>query len=318
MYTRNQFSSLLGVDQKKLKKADRQLDRLQNGEYPKHYNPDDISLYRQSLGCQPEPIATRKQLFLNFKGGTGKTSISISYAYRLGELGYRVLMVDLDSQGHAAKCLGIDAEQCEKTLYDIIIKNVPIDEAIVQSTLDNLHIIPSNLRMSTVDLALMPLKAREFKLQAAFSALTEHYDFIIIDAPPSFGLLNLNALIAATDLFVPVLADFLSFHGLKLLFDTITGLEQDLQLILDQIFILINHYNPTTIIARQAREALEKHYPDFLLDTVIRQCTKFAQCSAEGIPINAFDPSCKASKDISQLISEVFDRTANLQLKEVG
>jgi chromosome partitioning protein len=257
-------------------------------------------------------------LFLNFKGGTGKTSISVSYAYCLAELGYSVLLVDLDSQGHAAKCLGVDAEQCKMTLYEILVKKVDTNEVIIQYPLKGLYLIPSNLRMSTIDLALMPMTAREYKLKRVFEKMENHYDFIILDAPPSFGLLNLNALIASTELFVPVLADFLSFHGLKLLFDTISGLEQDLQLMLDQIYIFINHYNPTTIISRQARESLEKHYSEYLINTVIRQCTKFAQSSAEGIPITLFDPTCKAAEDIVKLIEEIFKHTSTGQYKEVS
>src|SRR5262249_19130031 len=120
-----------------------------------------------------------------------------------------------------------------------------------------------------------------------------------------FGLLNLNALMATHDLFVPVLPDFLSFHGLRLLFETVHDLEQDLEHVLDRVSIVINAYNPTTRIAREAKEALESHYGEYLARTVIRQCTKFAQASGEGCPIFAFDPSSKGAQDIQALIDEV-------------
>lgn len=310
-YTRNRFAQILGIDDTRLAQIDTLLNRAgENGVPAQTYGSSDLSVYRAHIGIYPEKSAkVRNQLFLNFKGGTGKTSISISYAYNLAEKGYRILMIDLDSQGHAAKCLGFEAEEFEKTLYDVLIKKTPAEEAIIVSPLKELHFIPSNLRMSTIDLALMPMHAREFRLQKALEPVAHNYDFIIMDAPPSFGLLNLNALMAANDLFVPVLADFLSFHGLRLLFDTITGLEQDLQLTLDQVFIIINSFNPTTRIAREAREALEKHYPDFMLSTMIRQCTKFAQASSEGQPISAYDPSSKAADDIEALIAEVNTRT---------
>src|SRR5205823_5024584 len=138
------------------------------------------------------------------------------------------------------------------------------------------------------------------------------YDYAILDAPPSFGLLNLNALMAAHDLFVPVLADFLSFHGLKLLFETVQSLEEDLQHVLDHIFVIINAYNATYKIAKEAREALEKHYPDFLLKQVIRQCTKFAQSSSEGIPIFAYDAESKGAEDIQSVLDEVLDRIGQM------
>lgn len=309
-YMRTHFAGLLKIDEAKLFELDQQFNKIGTDGIPTQtYTPRDLSLYRSKLGVYPANLKVHRQLFLNFKGGTGKTSISISYAYNLAERGYKVLMVDLDSQGHAAKCLGFEAEHFEKTLYDILIKKVPIQDVIMISPLQELHFIPSNLKMSTIDLALMPMHAREFRLQKAYESILDNYDFIIMDAPPSFGLLNLNALMATDDLLVPVLADFLSFHGLRLLFDTITGLQQDLQLTLDQVFIVLNNYNPTTRIAREAKEALEKHYPDFLLSTVVRQCTKFAQASSEGQPITAFDPQSKASDDISALIAEVFSRT---------
>jgi chromosome partitioning protein len=126
-----------------------------------------------------------------------------------------------------------------------------------------------------------------------------------MDAPPSFGLLNLNALIAAHDLLVPVLPDFLSFHGLRLLFETLGQLEDDLDHTMQRIVILLNQYNPTTRIAREAQRALESHYPEFLARTIIRQCTQFARASSEGVPVNAYAPLCRGSKDVESLIAEM-------------
>ena len=234
-------------------------------------------------------MATRKQLFLNFKGGTGKTSLSSNYAYRLAEMGHRVLVIDLDSQGHATKCLGFEGEDFPKTLLEVLVKRVPMKDVIQKTDIENLSFVPSNLTMSTVDLALMPMAGREFKLKNALKEVEAHYDFIIFDAPPSFGLLNLNALIATDDLIVPVLADFLSFHGLKLLFETVQSLEEDLSHVLDHVFIVVNSFNQTFKLAKEALEALKKHYPEYLMPQVIRQCTKFAQASSEGLPIFRFD-----------------------------
>jgi chromosome partitioning protein len=137
--------------------------------------------------------------------------------------------------------------------------------------------------------------------------VADDYEFVVMDAPPSFGLLNLNALIAADDLFVPVLPDFLSFHGLKLLFETLGQLEEDLEHTLRRIVIVLNHYNPTTRIAREARNALQSHYPEFLSRTIIRQSTEFAQASSEGVPITAFAPGCRGAKDVRALVDETID-----------
>ena len=272
------------------------------------YSPDDLSVLREKLPRPAQPFPSRIQLFLNFKGGTGKTSLSTSYAFRLAERGYGVLMLDLDSQGHATKCLGKEGSNFPSTLYDVLIRKVPISEVIIQTGMPGLSLVPSNLAMSTIDLALMPLSGREFRLRNALEQVRKQYDFIIMDAPPSFGLLNLNALMAACDLIVPVLADFLSFDGLKLLFETIQGLEDDLSHQLENIFIVVNSYNQTFKIAREALDALKTHYSDYLLNAVVRQCTKFAQASSEGYPIFCFDPHSKGATDIEAMQVEVMER----------
>ncbi len=298
VYTPKVAAELLGIAPKALASA------LKKDSY----SPEDLWDLRGKLRREPPPVGTRKQLFLNFKGGTGKTSLSTSYAWRLAEMGYGVLLIDLDSQGHATKCLGFEGEDFQRTLLDVLVKKQPVSQVIQKSSLPNLDFVPSNLSMSTVDLALMPMAGREFKLKNALKEVEAHYDFIIFDAPPSFGLLNLNALMAADDLLVPVLADFLSFHGLKLLFDTVNSLEEDLGHVLDHVFIVVNSFNATFKLAKEALAALKEHYPEFLMPTVIRQCTRFAQASSEGMPIFRFDRDSKGAADVQKLLDEVLNR----------
>jgi chromosome partitioning protein len=272
------------------------------------YGPEDLPVLREKLKRPPEPFPPRTQLFLNFKGGTGKTSVSSSYAYRLAERGYRVLMIDLDSQGHATKCLGQEGSSFAHTLLDVLIRKTPVTEVTVATRMPGLSLVPANLSMSTIDLALMPLAGREYRLRNALKEVEGQYDFIVMDAPPSFGLLNLNALMAASDLVIPVLADFLSYDGLRLLFETIQGLEQDLAHQLENIFIVVNAYNQTFKIAREALDALRTHYAEYLLDTVVRQCTKFAQASSEGCPIFGYDADSKGATDIEAMQLEILGR----------
>src|SRR5512142_931054 len=272
------------------------------------YGPEDLPVLREKLKRAPEPFPPRVQLFLNFKGGTGKTSVSSSYAYRLAERGYRVLMIDLDSQGHATKCLGQEGSSFEHTLLDVLIRKTPISEVTVATRMPGLSLVPANLDMSTIDLALMPLAGREFRLRNALREEESKYDFVVMDAPPSFGLLNLNAIMAAGDLIIPVLADFLSYDGLRLLFETIQGLEQDLSHQLENIFVVVNAFNQTFKIAREALEALRTHYSEYLLRSVVRQCTKFAQASSEGCPIFGYDPDSKGATDIEAMQEEILER----------
>ena len=326
-YSARRFAQVLGISASELAEAESKGALSPSRPPPTSakgaqiYTVADLDAARRNLGKVPARRAMRRQLFLNFKGGTGKTSVSSSYAFRLAEMGHRVLVIDLDSQGHASKCLGVSGEEAERTLFDSIIRKTPLSETIVPTGMPGLDLVPSNLSMSTIDLSLMPLNAREFRLRNVLKEVENQYDYAVLDAPPSFGLLNLNALMAASDLFVPVLADFLSFHGLKLLFETVQSLEEDLQHVLDHIFVVINAYNATYKIAKEAKEALEKHYPDFLLKQVIRQCTKFAQASSEGVPIFAYDAESKGAEDIQAVLDEVLRRigeTPKLKLATQG
>lgn len=298
-YTVKRLAEIVGATEKQVVSALGRKDGL---------GPEDLPVLREKLKRAPEPFPPRVQLFLNFKGGTGKTSLSSSYAYRLVERGYRVLMVDLDSQGHATKCLGKEGSSFSLTLLDVLIRKRPVSEVTVATGMPGLALVPANLTMSTIDLALMPLAGREFRLRNALREVEGKYDFVVMDAPPSFGLLNLNALMAATDLVIPVLADFLSYDGLRLLFETIQGLEQDLSHQLEHIFIVVNAFNQTFRIAREALQALRTHYSEYLLDTVVRQCTKFAQASSEGCPIFGYDPDSKGATDIDAVQAEILAR----------
>ena len=304
-YTRSQFAKLLGFTDKQLKAADKLPELKALGGGRDSYQLPLLSAYRRVLDRHPHREPLRRQLFLNFKGGTGKTSLSVAYAFRLAEMGHRVLLIDLDSQGHATQHLGVAGENLQRTVYDTLVSGVPIDDVILPTPLEEFDVLPANLRMTTIDISLMPMAGREYKLQRALARVTDRYEFIVMDAPPSFGLLNLNALMATDDLLVPVLPDFLSFHGLKLLFETLGQLEDDLNHRLQRIKIVINQYNPTTRIAREAKGALESHYREFLSDTIVRQCTQFARASSDGLPINAYAPSSKGARDIDALITEM-------------
>jgi len=183
---------------------------------------------------------------LNFKGGTGKTSVSTSYAFRLAEMGHRVLVIDLDSQGHASKCLGVQGEEAEKTLFDAIIKKTPLSSVILKTGMPGLDLVPSNLTMSTIDLSLMPAcRARVPAAQRAQGGGGHGTTNAVLDAPPSFGLLNLNALMAAHDLFRARAPRLPLLPRAQAPLRDVQGLEEDLEHVLDHIFIVINAYNAT-------------------------------------------------------------------------
>ncbi|MDD5067801.1 MAG: ParA family protein [bacterium] len=303
-YTWKSAAILLGQPEETVKKACGKLNLRRNGLSVK-----DIEQIRYVLNIPLKFIKGCKQLFLSFKGGTGKTTLSSAYAFRLAELGYKVLAVDLDPQGHLTTCMGLNSEEYEATLYDVLVEKKSIQELIISSSLKNLFVIPSNFNMSPVELSLISLNAREFKLRKALESIQDEYHFIVMDAPPNFGLLNLNSMLAADDIIIPVLADFLSYQSLKLIFEALKDIKDDFNYELKHKHILLNYYNDKFRICRNSREALEKYYPDYLLKSVIRQSTAITRATSKGMTIFQYEPVSKAAEDISALTHEILGRS---------
>lgn len=312
LYTIGEFASLLGVSKAVIYKWEKEgkinrAQRVRRGKTMyRFYTTDDIRDARIKLNLQPPSSRKRKQLFLNFKGGTGKSVISANYGYRLAQHGYKILMVDLDAQGHLTKCLGCNPEAFTKTLYDVVINKNPIQSAIVSTSMSTMDILPANLGLSPIELSLTNLHAREYKLRRALADIEDAYDIIILDAPPNIGLLNLNAILSVDDLLVPVLADFLSYDGLKILFETLRDIEDEFDFILKNIHIFLNRFNESMNISMRTRDAIQKNYADYLCETVIRQNTTLSDATAHGVSIFEFAPNSRAASDINKLVNEIY------------
>lgn len=308
VYSPMAFAKILGISRQELidKEAKGTLPPAKrNSRRERFYRPEDINKYRHFLGLPPLIPSVRKQLFLNFKGGTGKSTISASYGFRLAQMGVRTLLIDLDPQGHLTQCLGLNSQQFPKTLFNALIEKEEIEKIVVKTDLPTLDIIPSNLNLSPVELSLFSMNSREFRLRRLLSTVEKNYDLILMDASPSIGLLNLNAILASNDLIIPVLADFLSYHGLKILFETLSTIEEDFAFVFENIFIFLNRYNESHRICKRSKQALETHYEKYLLNTVIRQDTKIAEATSQGTPIFLFAQSSKGAEDIQSLIDEI-------------
>ena len=309
IYTPASFSKVLGIPRHELleKEADGLIPPAKRDENKdRYYTPEDIIKYRTYLGL-PSPVKSmRKQLFLNFKGGTGKSSISASYGFRLAQMGVRTLMIDLDPQGHLTQCLGLNSQQYAKTLFNALIEKEEIDKVIIKTDLPTLDVIPSNLNLSPVELSLFSMNSREFRLRRLLSTIEKNYELIVMDASPSIGLLNLNAILSSNDLVIPVLADFLSYHGLKILFETLSTIEEDFSFVFENIYIFLNRYNESHRICKRSKKALETHYEKYLIETVVRQDTKIAEATSQGTPVFLFAQSSKGAEDIQSLIDEIF------------
>lgn len=308
VYTAKEFATLLGITKPSLLKMETEgkLPQPHIIDGVRVYYPHDIPAYLKKLAKPPLVTSKRRQIFLNFKGGTGKTSISAFYAFRLAQFGMKVLLIDLDPQGHLTQCLGIDHDSFDATLYSVLIEKTDIRDIVLDTNMKNLKLVPANLDLSPVELALTSMNAREQRLKKSLASIQDDYDVIVMDASPSIGLLNLNGILACNDLFVPVLADFLSYHGLKILFETLTTIEEDFEFIFENIYIFLNNYNASHNICQRAKEALEKHYNGYLMKTLIRQDIKIAEAASVGTPITQYAPKNRGSMDLNAFIREVF------------
>ena len=247
----------------------------------------------------------KRQLFLNYKGGTGKTSISAAYGYYLASTGKRVLMVDLDAQAHLTTCFNQNGTRHDKSLYSVIVRGSRISEIIAPTSLATLKIIPSATSLSSMELPLFRMPYREFRLRQALKRVERDFDFIIIDSAPNIGLVSLNAILASDEILVPLLADFLSFHGLKLLMETLTSIQKDFNFYLKKIAIFLNRFNPEYGICGQCYDAVHKYYPDYALRTAVHESHDFMDATSVGKSIFELDAASKASQDIRALVNEV-------------
>lgn len=247
----------------------------------------------------------KRQLFLNYKGGTGKTSISSAYGYYLAMTGKKVLMIDLDAQAHLTTTLNLQAVRHDKSLYSVLIRNARMSDVIVDTALPTLKLIPSSISLSALEMPLFKMPYREFRLRRAMREVERDFDFIIIDSAPNIGLVSLNAILASDEILVPLLADFLSFHGLKILMETISSIQSDFKFYFKKINIFLNRFNPDYAICRECHDAIHKHYPDYSLKTVIKESHEIMDASGVGKSIFEFDPDSKAAQDIKDLVREV-------------
>ena len=247
----------------------------------------------------------KKHLFLNYKGGTGKTSISAAYGYYLASAGKKVLMIDLDAQAHLTTCLNQESIHKNKSLYSVLVKGEDIIGIITDTSLSTLKLVPSSISLSAVEPPLFRMPLREFKLRQALKSVERDYDYIIIDSAPSIGLLSLNAILASDEILIPLLADLLSFHGLKILMETLASIEKDFYFYLGKIHIFLNRYNSGYPICEESKEAVNKYYPAYSLKTYISESHDIIDASSLGKSIFELAPDSKAAREIKDLVREV-------------
>ena len=257
----------------------------------------------------------------SYKGGTGKSTIASNYAYNLAQLGFEVLAIDLDPQGHLTRSLGIpdEASRTLPTIMDGITKG-DISTSIISIKDNLLHLIPSNVNLTIFEKYLQQQSiAVETKLYKLLQPIMPKYNYIIIDCAPSVSLANINAMVAADDIIVPIIPDFLSYDGLNLLFKDISALRENATMYhARQIRIIVNKYDQRLSIADILIKTLKEEYKDMLLNSIIRQDATVERAQAKLLTIFEYAKRSKFAQDIISFTHEMLENEKKFTLNTVG
>jgi chromosome partitioning protein len=271
-------------------------------------SPSSFPTLRQKGGKTMRKIA-----LVNQKGGCGKTTTAINLAQFLAGEGKKVLLIDLDPQGHAGIGLGAEVDHAEKTIYEVILGEIPISEAI-QTLKENLDAVLSDVVLSAFEQVMAGASEREYKLTQSLVEVENKYDYLIIDSPPSVGLLTFNGLVAAEEVIIPVDSSFFSLHGLGKLLDTIRIIEERVRHELS-IKILATNVDLRTNFCRSLVESLRSRFPENCFDTMINTCTRLREAAREGKAIAEFDKQSAGFRDYQSLTREILDEEPQMLAK---
>jgi chromosome partitioning protein len=243
----------------------------------------------------------------NQKGGCGKTTTTVNLAAAFARKGLRVLVIDLDPQGHSTLGLGCDPQSFTKTIYNAIIdKTFSISDVIVASKSENVDIAPSNVLLSGAEIDLAAVEGREFMLSEQFKSIDNRYDVCVIDCPPSLGILTLNALIASTDLIVLVQVHYYAMEGLKQLFETCEIIQEHFFPCRVKIAgLLLTFFEDRLIFTRQIQQQMREFFGDLVFDTVIHRNVRLAEAPSAGQSVLTYAPDSKGALEYSALADEI-------------
>jgi chromosome partitioning protein len=243
----------------------------------------------------------------NQKGGCGKTTTTVNLAAAFACKGLKVLVIDLDPQGHSTLGLGCDPQSFTKTIYNAIIdKSVSISEVIVPSKTENVDVAPSNVLLSGAEIDLASVEGREFMLSEQFKSIDSRYDICVIDCPPSLGILTLNALIASTDLIVPVQVHYYAMEGLKQLFETCEIIQEHFFPCKVKITgLLLTFVEDRLVFTRQIQQQMREFFGDLVFDTVIHRNVRLAEAPSAGQSVLAYAPDSRGALEYQTLVDEI-------------
>jgi chromosome partitioning protein len=265
--------------------------------------PSRIDMAREAQAEAELPVKHADVIaFANQKGGVAKTTTTLNLAVAFAESGYRVLCVDLDPQGNLTMSQGIDPDKVEKSLYDVLVNDMPISEIIVKREID---IAVASIDLAGAEIAMSTKIGRERSLEKALKEVSADYDFVCMDTPPSLGLLTINALTAADKVIVPVQCEYLSMRGLVQLQNTLRMIQENLNPDVKIEGILPTMFDARTVHAKEAVEILEENFGDLVFKSRIRKAVKFAEAPVKGASVLKYDSGSSAANYYRELAKEV-------------
>jgi len=241
----------------------------------------------------------------NQKGGVGKTTTAVNLGACMATLGKRVLLIDIDPQGNTTSGLGVNKADVRYCIYDIIINDVPIEEAILPTSVDNLAVLPATIQLAGAEIELVPTISREVRLRRALQALRPQYDYIVIDCPPSLGLLPVNALTASDSVLIPIQCEYYALEGLSQLLNTIRLVQKHLNTSLEVEGVLLTMLDARTNLGLQVIEDVKKFFRDKVYRTIIPRNVRLSEAPSHGEPIISYDPKSKGAETYMDLAKEV-------------
>jgi chromosome partitioning protein len=241
----------------------------------------------------------------NQKGGVGKTTTSVNLGAALAELGFRILVIDLDPQGNATTGLGIDARNFERSMYDVLMRDTSLEDCIEPTSTKNLFVAPSTIDLAGAEIELVPAFSRETKLKRAIETVIDDFDFILIDCPPSLGLITVNGLAAADEVLVPVQCEYYALEGLTQLMRNVHLVASNLNAGLDVSTVVLTMYDARTKLSDQVAQEVRQHFGNKVCRSVIPRTVRLSEAPSFGQPITAFDPTSRGAIAYRELAKEV-------------
>ena len=274
--------------------------------------PDTTDAAATSDSSTPAPTPTpferplpRTVAIANQKGGVGKTTTAVNLGACLAELGYRTLVVDLDPQGNASTGLGINIRDLQASMYDVILNDLPVEDCVEATAVRNLFCAPAALDLAGAEIELVPAFSREMRVRRALDAVREDYDYVLIDCPPSLGLLTVNGLAAASEVIVPIQCEYYALEGLGQLLRNVQLVQRNLNPRLELSAMVLVMYDARTKLADQVVHEVRDHFGEKVCNSIVPRTVRLSEAPSFGQPIITFDPTSRGSIAYRSLALEV-------------